>query len=103
MGVQMQKTVRKVRTRPAAPSGNGQIADPRHDEDIARMAAAIAASRAAERHARIEDAAYFLAEKRGFQPGHESEDWMAAEAAIASQCAASGGLPDETSETRILS
>lgn len=36
----------------------------------------------AERHHRIEVAAYFLAEQRGFAPGHELDDWLAAEDAI---------------------
>lgn len=31
------------------------------------------------RHHRIEVAAYFIAEKRGFAPGHELDDWLAAE------------------------
>jgi len=30
----------------------------------------------------IEEAAYYLAEKRGFAPGHELEDWLQAEAQI---------------------
>jgi hypothetical protein len=30
----------------------------------------------------IEQAAYFLAEKRGFAPGYELEDWLQAEAQI---------------------
>lgn len=32
--------------------------------------------------AMIAEAAYFRAEKRGFAPGHELEDWLAAEAEI---------------------
>jgi hypothetical protein len=32
-----------------------------------------------ERRALIAQAAYFRAERRGFQPGHEAEDWSAAE------------------------
>lgn len=36
----------------------------------------------AERQARIERAAYFLAEARGFAPGHEEADWLAAEALV---------------------
>jgi hypothetical protein len=28
-------------------------------------------------------AAYFIAEKRGFEPGHELDDWLAAEAEVA--------------------
>jgi hypothetical protein len=31
------------------------------------------------RHASIAEAAYFRAERRGFAPGHELEDWLAAE------------------------
>ncbi len=34
------------------------------------------------RHELIAIAAYYLAEKRGFAPGHEEEDWLAAEARI---------------------
>jgi hypothetical protein len=30
----------------------------------------------------IARAAYFLAEQRHFQPGHELEDWLAAEAEV---------------------
>jgi len=30
----------------------------------------------------IEEAAYYLAEKRGFAPGHELEDWLQAKAQI---------------------
>ena len=32
-----------------------------------------------QRAALIAEAAYFRAERRGFMPGHESEDWLAAE------------------------
>jgi hypothetical protein len=31
---------------------------------------------------RIREAAYFLAARRGFTPGHELEDWLAAERAL---------------------
>ena len=34
------------------------------------------------RHAMTAEAAYYLAERRGFQPGHELEDWVAAEVEI---------------------
>jgi Protein of unknown function (DUF2934) len=36
----------------------------------------------ADRHHRIRVAAYYLAERRGFAPGHELDDWLAAEDAI---------------------
>jgi hypothetical protein len=51
--------------------------------EIVRMAEAEAASRAAERRDTIATAAYFLAQKRGFEPGHELDDWLTAEADIA--------------------
>jgi hypothetical protein len=34
------------------------------------------------RAALIAEAAFFRAEKRGFEPGHEMEDWLAAEAEV---------------------
>ncbi|HNR23496.1 MAG TPA: DUF2934 domain-containing protein [Steroidobacteraceae bacterium] len=40
-------------------------------------------ARAGARRAMIAEAAYFLAEKRRFEPGHEIEDWLTAEAEIA--------------------
>lgn len=32
-----------------------------------------------DRHASIAEAAYFRSQRRGFAPGHEIEDWLAAE------------------------
>jgi hypothetical protein len=37
-----------------------------------------------QRRELIATAAYYMAEKRNFEPGHEAEDWMAAEAQIGS-------------------
>ena len=37
---------------------------------------------AEERRSRIAQAAYFRAERRKFAPGHELEDWVAAEAEV---------------------
>ena len=34
------------------------------------------------RHERVATAAYYIAEKRGFAPGHDAEDWRLAEAQI---------------------
>jgi hypothetical protein len=34
------------------------------------------------RRALIAEAAYFRAEQRGFAPGHEAEDWLAAEVEV---------------------
>ena len=35
-----------------------------------------------QRAALIAEAAFFRAEKRGFAPGHETEDWLAAEVEV---------------------
>ena len=35
-----------------------------------------------QRAALIAEAAYYRAEKRGFAPGHETEDWLSAEAEV---------------------
>jgi len=35
-----------------------------------------------QRAALIAEAAYFRAEKRGFAPGHDTEDWLAAESEV---------------------
>jgi hypothetical protein len=34
------------------------------------------------RHEMVATAAYYIAEQRGFEPGHEVDDWLAAEAAV---------------------
>jgi len=43
-----------------------------------------------ERHEMIERLAYSNAESRGFTPGHELEDWLAAEAMVDSQLMSEG-------------
>jgi hypothetical protein len=35
-----------------------------------------------ERRERVAVAAYYIAERRRFEPGHEQEDWLAAEAQL---------------------
>jgi Protein of unknown function (DUF2934) len=39
-------------------------------------------ARAKSRAALIAEIAYFKAQSRGFEPGHEEEDWLAAEAEV---------------------
>ena len=43
-----------------------------------------------ERHAAIAEAAYFRAQRRGFEPGHELDDWLAAEAELVERLAREG-------------
>jgi hypothetical protein len=42
----------------------------------------VAATEAARRHALIAETAYLLYEQRHFDPGHDVEDWLAAESAL---------------------
>ena len=81
MNVRAEKSPR--RTRRHATAANGAVTDAREDADIAQLAAAKAAARVADHQVKVALAAYFIAEKRGFAPGHELEDWLAAEAEIA--------------------
>lgn len=36
--------------------------------------------------AMIQERAFFKAQKRGFEPGHEMEDWLEAEKELCNQC-----------------
>lgn len=78
-----QATTTNRNKRIAKRRGNGVINDARHDVDVIRMVSAEIDKRAAAHHAKIADAAYFRAEKRGFEPGHELDDWLAAETEVA--------------------
>lgn len=43
-----------------------------------------------DRHTAIAEAAYFRAERRGFVPGHELDDWLTAEAEFEERCMSEG-------------
>jgi hypothetical protein len=76
------KTARPAKLHGAVPKAkDSRIPNPDHAE-IVRMAAVEANSRAAERCQMIATAAYFRAQSRGFEPGHELEDWFEAETEI---------------------
>lgn len=49
-----------------------------------------------QREAMIRDAAYFHYAKRGYAPGHELDDWLAAEAEIERIAPASPEFPPDT-------
>ena len=82
MNVHEQKSPGRTRSQ-AATAANGAVTNASEDADIAQLAAAEAEARAADHEVQVTLAAYFIAEKRGFGPGHELEDWLAAEAEIA--------------------
>jgi hypothetical protein len=48
------------------------------------------------RRGMIAQAAYYRAERRGFEPGHEAEDWVAAESEVDAALML-GALPDKQS------
>lgn len=50
--------------------------------DIVPPAATEAEAEVVDRQVQVALAAYFIAEKRGFEPGHELDDWLAAEAQL---------------------
>jgi DUF2934 family protein len=81
MNIRAQKSGRRARKR--AVIGDGVIARLERDKDVRQLVAAEAKDRTADHQARIALTAYFIAEKRGFEPGHELDDWLAAEAAVA--------------------
>ncbi len=56
----------------------------RQRRPVAKVAtAAKRASPEANRQAMVRTAAYFRAQQRGFAPGHDLDDWLAAEAEVA--------------------
>lgn len=81
MNVRGQKSGRRASKR--AVVGDGVIAQMERDKDVRQLVAAEAKDRTVDHQARIALAAYFIAEKRGFEPGHELDDWFAAEAELA--------------------
>ena len=70
---------RKASTAEAAPKPKRATkARPAAKKKTTRTTAAAATIR----HAMVAEAAYFRAQSRGFAPGHDLEDWLAAERQI---------------------
>jgi hypothetical protein len=80
MNTQNQKGVGKRRVLVTTKRRDGDASQPH--TVVEQMAQSQADHRAAHRHASIAEAAYRLAEKRGFAPGYELEDWLQAELAV---------------------
>lgn len=81
-------TLHATKTRAKVPAKSGKtrrqsvaVTNVAH-EDASHMAKTLVEAREAARHAEISRDAYYRAERRGFEPGYELEDWLAAEAAI---------------------
>ncbi len=65
--------------RHASPAPAGTTAPPRPNS---LLGAALRVVSGDERRLMICEAAYYLAEQRGFEAGHELEDWLAAESQV---------------------
>lgn len=74
----------------AAPAKKGTPAKPAESSAPAPAKAAKTVLTPAERMKMIAEAAYYLAEKRGFKGGNELSDWMAAEKQVDSLIAKRG-------------
>jgi len=62
------------------------------ETETAGAAPEIADEPRAELHYLVAVAAYYLAERRNFEPGHELEDWLAAEAEVLAEVGSPKGL-----------
>ena len=63
------------------------LARPTGNTGVSAAAVRVLSDSSAERHAVIAEAAYYIAEQRGFEPGHELEDWLCAEREISGKFA----------------
>lgn len=77
MKTQEQTPAAARRTPAEVANPLGMAAHRRHEDQAPEMLARH--NPMAERERRIREAAYRRAEARGFAPGHELEDWLAAE------------------------
>lgn len=74
---------RPIDKRPPTPAtAAGEAPEQQPRERPAQTAQADRSGADAARHARIAVAAYYRAQQRGFCPGNELDDWLAAEAEI---------------------
>lgn len=63
----------------------GAVAPATGNTVVSATAVPVASDATAERHSMIAEAAYYIAQRRGFEPGHELEDWLCAEREINSK------------------
>jgi len=70
---------RRSEETPASTESRARSAQPKAPRTPRGKSAERAPVSGADRHAMIAEAAYLRAEQRGFAPGQETEDWLAAE------------------------
>lgn len=73
---------RRTDETPAPADSRPRSAQPKGTRAAKAKSAPRAAVSAGDRRAMIAEAAYLRAERRGFAPGHETEDWLAAEGEV---------------------
>lgn len=73
---------RRTHEIPATADSRARSAPPKGTRTAAAKLPQRAGVSADDRRAMIAEAAYLRAERRGFIPGHESEDWLAAEVEV---------------------
>jgi hypothetical protein len=64
-------------------NAQAQTSGRRSRKTLAEAVITNAEASAADHQVKVALAAYFIAERRGFEPGHELDDWLAAEAQLA--------------------
>ena len=85
MATRRSSDVRESTARTSTPPASA-----RAPKSVAEQPVRVALS-AEERRAMIAENAYLRAERRGFAPGHETEDWLAAEAEVDTLLRGHGG------------
>jgi hypothetical protein len=85
-------TRRSVET-PTSAETRGRTTPAKGTRARGKAAASRAAVSAEDRRAMIAEAAYLRAERRGFDPGYETEDWLAAEEEVDALLALGQGGP----------
>ena len=99
MGAPLVRASRRRQQGKSLPKIDPAIADSAADPPIRPNFAAIddaASITAEEREELIRKAAYLHAESRGFSPGHELDDWLAAQSQIDQLIASGNATPSDT-------
>lgn len=77
-----RRTAAKAATAGETPAAPKRVRKPKAEAPVAESTVAENAGGTRtheERHRHIQEAAYYIAEKRGFTPGSEHDDWLQAE------------------------
>lgn len=84
------KSTLRSRTKAMAAAASHGAANPAQQVDVVSAALVATPTQRQNREELIAEAAYHHAEARGFEPGHELEDWLAAEAEVDARLSSEG-------------